>query len=343
MKRKIVSLLLTALLMLAAMTPAFAEDASFDSFGAYKHVFIIGVDGCGAAWSIVDSPNFDRIFLADNAWRYDAHTEYVTVSAQNWGSILTGVAYDVHGFTNDSASDNERDSTSDNNSIFYYARQQFPDAELVSFNNWKAINHGIIENDLNVRKVNRSTDPLIVQAIETYLNAGNEPTLLFCQLDSVDHAAHTYGGFSKQYYNAAEKADGYLGQIFNAVEANGFMDDSLFIVVADHGETTDGHGGQTPEESAAVLAVAGKSVNAGELDESARNRDVASIALYALGIEQPEHMTAAVPAGLFGEEREKTFAPDATDSFLKFLKKFAYFFVRLVNALVSIFDGSGIY
>ena len=343
MKRKFLSLVLSALMLFAAVTPAFAEGEAFDSFGAYKHVFIIGVDGCGAAWSEVNSPNFDRIFVDDNAWRYNAIPEYETTSAQNWGSILTGVAYDVHGFKNDTAADYERDSSSGNNSIFYYARQEFPESELVSFNHWTAINHGIIENDINVKKINRGTDPLVVQAIETYLNAGNEPTVLFCQLDSVDHAAHTYGGFSKQYYNAAEKADEYLGKIYDAVEANGFMDDSLFIVVADHGETANGHGGRTAEEASAVLAVAGRSVNAGELDETVRNRDVAAIALYALGIEKPAHMTAELPDGLFGEEREKTTAPNPMSCFAKFWQDFAYFFVRMVNALVSIFDGSGIY
>lgn len=343
--KKIIPIILSAILLCSCIFYAFAEDTaeSFDSFGAYKHVFIIGVDGCGATWDKVDSPNFDRIFKADNAYRFDAHTEYVTVSAQNWGSILTGVAYDVHGFNNGSIEKNERSSDSANNSIFYYARKQFPDAELASFCNWDPINHGIIENDLSVKKVNRGTDPLVTQAIITYFDKGNAPALFFCQLDSVDHAAHTYGGFSRQYYEAAEKADGYLGDIYDAIERAGLLEDGLFIVVADHGETEDGHGGQTPEESAAVLAVAGKSVNAGEITESARNRDVASIALYALGIEQPGHMTSVVPEGLFGEAREKTIEPAEKNAFADFFKKFAYVFFRLVNALISVFDGSKIF
>ena len=334
--KKFLALLLSALLLFSCAGVAFAAEGT-DSFGAYEHVFIIGIDGLGAAFDKVDSPNFDRIF-ADNAYRHDAHTEYITTSAQNWGSILTGVSYDTHGFTNDWCEKNERDSSSPNNSIFYYARKAFPDAELISFNNWDAINHGIIENDLGVKKINRGTDPLVTDAIVRYFEKGNTPKLMFVQLDSVDHAAHTYGGYSKQYYSAAEKADVFLGDIYDAIDARGLMKDSLFILVADHGETTNGHGGQTKDESSAILAVAGHSVNQTVLNEDVHNRDVSAIALYALGIEQPEHFVSSVPEGLFGESREKTVEENPMSPALRGLRKLLYVFVRMVNLLVSVFD-----
>ena len=334
MKKKILSVLLCAVMAFCCASAALAADGS-DSFGAYDHVIICGIDGLGATWDKVDSPN-------DDAYRFNAHAEYITTSAQNWGSILTGVAYDVHGFTNDWCSENERGSDSANNSIFYYARKAFPQAELASFNHWNAINHGIIENDLDVKKVHRSTDPLVTQAVVSYFNAGNKPALTFIQLDSVDHAAHTYGGFSDQYYKAAAKADTCMGEIYDAAEKNGLLDKGLFLVVADHGETAGGHGGQTVEESSVILAVAGNSVNNVELNENVRNRDVAAIALYALGIEQPEHMTAVLPEELFGDWVEKT-TPAAEMDALAFFRRLGNFFVKLVNMLVSIFDRSGIY
>ena len=334
--KKCLSLLLAAILLLTCAGAAFAAEP-YNSFGAYEHVFIIGIDGLGATFEKVDSPNFDRIF-ADNAYRHDAHTEYITTSAQNWGSILTGVDYETHGFTNGWCEENERDSSSANNSIFYYARQAFPDAELVSFNNWDAINHGIIENDLGVKKINRGTDPLVVDAICRYFEKGGAPKLMFVQLDSVDHAAHTYGGFSDQYYNAAEKADVYLGEIYDAIEATGLLENGLFILVADHGETTNGHGGQTKEDSSAVLAVAGHSVNQTVLNEDVHNRDVSAIALYALGIEQPAHFISSVPAELFGESREKSVEKNPMSDIRRVFRKFLYVFVRMVNLLVGMFD-----
>ncbi|MBQ6266936.1 MAG: alkaline phosphatase family protein [Clostridia bacterium] len=332
--KKAVAVLLSLLLVFSCAGLAFAQESK-PGFGDYEHVFIIGVDGAGGAFGQVDTPNFDRIF-ADNAYTHNGKAEYLTISAQNWGSILTGVDYETHGFTNDSTGDISRSSDSPNNSIFYYARQAFPDARLVSFNHWSNINHGIIENDLGVKKINRLSDPLVTDAIVNEFQSGKAPKLMFVQLDDADHAAHTYGGFSDEYYAAVQTEDGYLGQIYDAIDAKGLMKDSLFILVADHGETAGGHGGQTPEESAVVVAVAGHSVNQTMLSEETRNRDVAAIALYALGIEQPEHFTCSVPEGLFGESREKTVAPNpaartAKDIFLTVI-------YRMVNLLVGCFD-----
>lgn len=299
--KKIGCTLFAVLFAVLCMVPAFAETPADSSFGAYEHVIIVGIDGAGAAFSQVESPCFDHIF-GDFAYRHDAKTETVTISAQNWGSILTGVSYDTHGFTNSSLKRNERDSSADNNSIFYYARQAMPQAELVSFVNWEAINHGIIETDLGVTKVRRDTDPKVVDAIEAYFAEGNAPALMFVQLDSVDHAAHTHGGFSDEYFTAVRRADMLLGRIYNAAIASSLMENSLFILVADHGESKYGHGGFTVEESAAILAVTGKTVQATAMSADARNRDVSAIALYALGIAQPEHFVSRVPEGLFGSQ-----------------------------------------
>lgn len=336
MFKKSISVLLAAVMLLCFVPFAFAGESD-PGFGDYKRVFIIGVDGAGAAWDKTDTPNVDRIFK-DNAMRLNCHSEYITVSAQNWGSILCGVPYDVHGFTNGSIEENERTSDSANGSIFRYVRGAMPDAELASFCNWEPISHGIIENDLNVTKIHRSTDPLVTQQIVQYLNAGNKPALMFVQLDEVDGAGHSYGGFSKQYYNAVTKADKRVGEIYDALEANGLLEDGLFIVVADHGECESGHGGTTVEESSVIVAVAGKSVNNVTLSEDTCNRDVAAIALWALGIEQPENMTAVVPEGLFGEAQDKQTEKLDISFFTKLFRNFANFWVRLVNFLIGLFD-----
>lgn len=298
--KKTLSLILCVLLALSCATVAFGADGG-KSFGAYDHVIIVGVDGAGAAFSKVESPCFDAIF-GNFAFRHNAHTENVTISAQNWGSILTGVDYRTHGFTNTNLKLRARTSAAKNNSIFYYARQAMPEAELVSFNNWGAINHGIIETDIGVKKINNSIDPDLVGDIEAYLAEGNQPALMFVQLDSVDHAAHTHGGFSDEYFCAVRRADALVGRIYNAVLSAGLMENGLFLLVADHGESTHGHGASSKEESSAVLAAVGKTVRKTAMNANIHNRDVSAIALYALGIQQPEHFVTCVPTELFGKK-----------------------------------------
>lgn len=336
--KKFISVMLAIIIFAACVIPAGAA-ANESSFGTYEHVFIIGVDGAGAAFSKVDSPNFDRIF-ADNAYTHTSVTEYITTSAQNWGSILTGVDYETHGMTNDSTDVSQPKKTSDTGykTIFYYARQAFPKAKLVSISHWFNINHGLIENDIGVKKSWRNSDPMVVDAVINAVQAPVVPKLMFVQLDDVDHAAHTYGGYSDEYYAAVEKMDENLGYIYDAIEKRGLMENSLFIVVADHGETTGGHGGQSPDESVAVLGVAGKTVNKTILGEGVHNRDVSAIALYALGIEQPEHFISSVPDGLFGDAREKTVEANPIAAGDKMWHNFLYIFVRMTNLLVNMFD-----
>jgi len=330
--KKIISVILAVIMMFSVTAVAFAAEDS--SFGAYKRVFIIGVDGVGNSFGKFDCPNFDRIF-ENGAYNNDADTEFVTVSAQNWGSILCGVSYLKHGFTNESLDKNERDSSSDNNSIFYYVRQAMPDAKLVSFNNWTAINHGIIETDIGVEKINPGNDDDVTEAILDYYNAGNDSTLMFVQLDNVDHEGHTYGRKSDNYKNGVIKADSQIGMIYDCLDENGLLEDALFIVVGDHGHTLNGgHGGRTYDESHTVVAVAGKTVNKSALD-GAKNRDVAAIALYALGVEIPSHMTAEVPADLFVTEGE---AENGGESFIdKLIGKLRDFWAKVKAFFENIF------
>ena len=307
--KKCISVFLSVVLLALCAVPALADGEKSASFGAYDHVFIIGVDGAGHFFDTVDTPEFDRIF-ADGAVTYAARAETVTVSAQNWGSILTGVSFLRHLMTNDSIDANERDSSTKYPSIFAYARKAYPDAALASIVNWNPINYGIIENDIDVYKGHEGNDAAVTDAIVEYFNAGNAPKLFFSHFDEVDHAGHEYGSLAEEYFSAIRRADEMIGRIYDAIEENGLMENGLFIVVADHGHmTVGGHFGLTSRETDVTLAVKGKTVvSGGAFDADTRNRDVSAIALYALGIERPAYMSSRVPADLFqdtaGEKRD---------------------------------------
>ena len=256
------------------------------------------------------------------------------MSAENWAAMLTGVCALKHGRNNLNTGIKERSGDVKYPSIFAYARRAFPDAELASFVNWNNINHGIIETDVGVNKVNVTDDALLTDAICDYFNEGNAPKLFFCQFDSVDHVGHSHkGSKSPEFLGQIEIVDGYLGRVYDTLEANGLLEDSLFMVVSDHGHTImGGHGGFTMRETNTTIAAAGKTVVAGgKLDEDARTRDVAAIVLYALGIERPENMSSRLPADLFvdveGEVRKER------GDFLDFLDwlfaKFAWIFTSL--------------
>ena len=298
--KKIISMFLAVVMLVLFLCPASAF-AYEPSYGVYKHVFIIGIDGAGGFIKNTDTPNFDRIF-GSGAISYNARAEVRTNSADNWASMLTGVSFLKHGINNDNIGDVEITSESEYPTVFTYVREALPEAQLASFVNWNSINVGIIETDIGIVKDNYPDDERLTDMICDYLNDGNSPALMFVQFDSVDHEGHATNCNSEEYLNQISVVDGYLGRIYDTVASNGMLEDSLFIAVSDHGHLRQygGHGGITMDESMTTLAVSGKTVITGsEMDNDVRNRDVAAIALYALGIEKPSYMTSRIPGNLF--------------------------------------------
>ena len=294
------------LLLLAALLSASAAcgtkdvtptDSIPDSRGAYKHVVIIGVDGGGAFFKDTDTPNCDEIFK-DGAVTYRCKTSYPTISAQCWGSMLHSVLPEFHRLTNSIVSSRPYPVDSPYPSIFRVVREARPQAALASFCNWDPINAGIIENNLNIVE-GTGNDAEVTRQIVSYLS-GNTPTLLFVQFDSVDGAGHGSGYGSETHLTTLSVVDAFIGRIYDSLKKRNLLDDTLFIVSADHGGTPGGsHGGDTDEERYVFLGVAGKTVDKDTPIVDAEVRDIAAIAAYALGLDFPETWTGHVPTGIF--------------------------------------------
>ncbi|MBR6940909.1 MAG: alkaline phosphatase [Clostridia bacterium] len=290
-----------ALTVICALAPAAAAKTAESSFGGYKHVFIIGIDGAGTFFEKDYMKNFHRIFK-DGAVKYGVRTETKTDSGPNWNAILTGVSYFKTGAENGVVSLEQDRVFRRYPTVFKYVRDAMPDAELASFSNWGAINKGIVEDDIGVTKVTQSPDDALTDSIVEYFEKGNRPALFFVQLDEVDGAGHGHGSASAEYENALKQADERVGRIYEAVEKAGLMEDGLFIVTADHGHRPEGgHGRFSKIESYSTIALKGKTVKkGGALDSDTKLRDIAAISLYALGVKSTEwNFSAKVPADCF--------------------------------------------
>ena len=268
----------------------------------YKHVVIVGVDGAGAFFKDTDTPNLDEIF-ANGAVTYEAITETPSISAQCWGSMLHGVAPEMHMLTNSSAEAIAYPENSEFPSIFRIVREQIPDASLASFCHWNTINIGIIEDNINVYKSGHDDDESVINAAAEYVKTAGDrgeevPTLMFLQLDEADAAGHDKGYCEDFHLETITRLDGLIQILYQAYVDTGAIEDTLFIVTADHGGNGTGHGGDSDGEMKIMFAAAGKTVVNGTVGEML-TRDVASITAYALGVEQPETWTSVVPSGLF--------------------------------------------
>ncbi len=325
--RKTLAILLAALLMMAALAgcsgsgePAETKETA-DTAGQtdtqaepdesetepekepepapYQHVVLIGVDGGGAFFKDADMPNLNAI-MADAAVTYSMLTSNPTISAQCWGSMLTGVLPEIHGLTNDLISNNPYKVDSPYPSVFRIVHENMPDAALVSVCNWDPINYGIIEEGLGVVKDHNSSDKIVSEKVAEYIKE-LKPALTFVQLDQVDGAGHGSGFGGTNYMKQMHKEDTFIQNIYDACVEAGIIKDTLFIVTADHGGNEKSHGGWTDGEKYVMFAAAGSTVvKNGEIQEMFV-RDVPSVILYALGLsdKQPETWAGAVPGGLF--------------------------------------------
>ena len=265
--------------------------------GQYKHVVIIGVDGAGSYFEQASTPNIDRIF-ENGAKTYKMLTANPTISAQCWGSLLHGVTPEYHGLTNDIAGSTKYPSDSEFPSFFKVIRNNDPDAVLASFCNWNPINNGIIEDDIGVHKVGGLKDEALTAEICSYLSK-SAPTAMFVQFDGADSVGHSNGYGTKEHTDQITIIDSYIGQIYQALENKGILDDTLFIVTSDHGGNGKSHGGSTDTEKYVMFAACGKTIEVGGTPKNIEIRDVAAIVLFALGYDCPNTWTARVPSNLF--------------------------------------------
>ena len=272
----------------------------------YSHVIVIGVDGAGSWFKVANTPNFDKIF-ENGAVTYNALSSKPTISAECWGSMLIGVGPEIHGLTNGIVSSTPYDVKSPFPSVFRRIREAYPDAVLGSYCDWNPITHGIVENNIGVSH-DTAHDTDLTPIVCDYI-CENKPDFLFVHFDSVDGAGHSTGYGLSAFIKRINEVDKLIGDVYNAIEKAEILDETLFIVVADHGGTNDennhgSHGGWTDEEKYVTFAATGRGINKTEIEEM-NIRDLAAIVLYAMGIESPEFdekgWTSQIPKGIFDD------------------------------------------
>lgn len=270
----------------------------------YSHIVVIGVDGAGSWFKDADTPFFDKIFN-NGAVTYRALSSKPTISAECWGSMLIGVGPEVHKLTNNRVSVLPYPIWSKHPTVFRLIRNAYPKAELGSYCDWNPINKGIVEKGLGINK-QTAKDKELTPLICNYIRE-KKPDFLFVHFDSVDGAGHSNGYGTTRHINAISEVDKLIGDVYSAIESADILEDTLFMVIADHGGTNDekgkgSHGGWTDEEKYVTFAAVGKDIKNGKIKEM-NIRDLAAIVLYALGVDIPvfneKGWTSQIPDGLF--------------------------------------------
>lgn len=270
----------------------------------YKYVAVIGVDGIGNFNMKALTPNLDKIFENGATTNYGLSMD-PTISAENWGSMLLGAEPIVHGLTNSIIGHREHKNEL-LPSLFKRIKQVFPDAKLASYCNWNPINIGLIEHDIDVEKYTNGNDKELTEKVVEYVS--QKPEFLFVHFDETDGAGHRHGYGSKEHLDKITYEDENIARIFNAYRDAGIIDETLFIVLSDHGGYERSHGGYMDTEKYIFFGAYGKGIVKSTV-ENMRTVDLYAIVLYALGIDVPDYnlkgFCSQVPKGIFPEYNGK--------------------------------------
>ncbi len=265
----------------------------------FKQVVVAGIDGMGNYDRFADTPFFDALKKDKNALYTDTALSVLpTISAENWCAMLKGVGPEKHGYNNEKLSVTPAPDNSDYPSVFKFLRDKYPFAELCSFVNWEPINFGGIEHNIGVEKFRNDDKTLADQILSKLLT--DRPLFTFIAFDNVDEAGHHGGYGSKEHLSAIMAAEQNCRRIYEAIEKSGRKDDTLFIILTDHGGIGHGHGGNDDKERLNSYIAVGKGLKSGKLEsEDFYTASMAAVVLRALGVRRSDSFDFPVPEGYF--------------------------------------------
>ena len=280
------------------------------------HVVVIGVDGLSPDGVQKAATPVLNAMIPSGAYSFHGRGVLSTSSSQNWSSMIMGAGPEQHGITSNAW---ERDNFSIVPtavgpeglfpSIFSELRAAEPEAYIASVYDWGGFGRlfpsSTVDADIDGDGPQDTVDKVREQFIQ------HKPRLTFVHLDHVDHALHTYGHGTDDYYASVTEADRMIGEIMAGLELAGMADRTLVLISSDHGGLGKGHGGSSMQEiEIPWIAYGPRVVQGRNLTVPINIYDIAATVLYALQITPPYAWIGRPVTSAFLQEGESPPAPE---------------------------------
>ena len=266
--------------------------ASAQSLGplSVQHVAVIGIDGLSVdGVRSPQAPHLQALMSGGAAWTLEARGVMPTLSSPNWESVITGSAPEQHGITSNGYFRHKiefqpscLDAEGKFQTIFEVLRQQRPSSRISVIHDWDGFADLLEKTVPDVLQHERGPEKTTEAALKEWNE--HKPTLLFVHLDNVDHAGHSYGWESKEYYEAVAEADRLTGRMMDAFLAGG---DTMVLITSDHGGKGRNHGKNSLVEIQIPWIVAGAEVAPGKLSAPVNTYDTAATIAWVFGLQTP--------------------------------------------------------
>ena len=267
-----------------------------DGVAGVEYVVMIGLDGlAGNLVEAADMPTLKQM-MAEGAWTLQARSILPSSSACNWASMYMGVGPEMHGYNTWGSRTPDFPSIAVGRNgifptIFTILDEQRPDMQTCAMFEWEV--HACLIDSVAVdyhRHIpmgeNKGAD--MTNAFTEYLQQ-HKPQFSMAIFDSPDVEGHAEGWGSESYMSRLPELDRHIATIVEATKQAGMYDNTLFMIVSDHGGIDKGHGSITMAEMEAPLVFFGKGVKRGHQIEAPVVRyDTAPTIAYIFGVQTPD-------------------------------------------------------
>ncbi len=263
--------------------------------GRCSRAFIVGLDGViGRCVKEAHTPNIDAL-ISSGVKTFSAKTVLPSKSFQAWGAMFHGVGPLKHELGNSKPCPEDVPWPS----FMKLMRQERHNSKLASFSCWEPINSKIIEQSCGAHLVSMP-DPELAEAAAEYIR-NHPPDMFFMQLDHTDSAGHAHGYGTTPYLEQITVSDALVGRVVDAIKVAGVFDESLVVVLSDHGGKDKSHGSDHPDCMSTFWACRGAGVVQGGDINEINIMDTAPVVAHALGLTAPDGWDGRTPAGIFSQ------------------------------------------
>lgn len=258
-----------------------------------EHVVIIGCDAFGAyAYPKANIPNI-KALAANGGLAKVARSVLPSSSAVNWSSMIMGASPSLHGYTEWGSRTPEIPSAAVSKygkfpSIFNVIKDSMPNAKTAAIYSWGGIGYLFDKEVVDFNFHSEGNEDLTADSAVAIIKR-EKPLLTWVVFDQPDGAGHKYGHDTEGYYNELQRIDSLVGKVVEATKEAGIFDNTVFVLLGDHGGIDKGHGGKTVEEVNITWLISGKGAKKNyTIENPVIIYDTAPTIAWLFGLNMPE-------------------------------------------------------
>jgi predicted AlkP superfamily phosphohydrolase/phosphomutase len=256
-----------------------------------ERVIVLVIDGCRKdKLERTNTPNID--FMKKNGVYYNKmRTVYPSRTVTCFSSMFSGAGKEKHGIKSNlvmgSLLGKEEMKCE---SLFDVLKENKKKAKIVGIAHLKDVFGENVETVSAIHS-NETVDKYIMEKTQKVMEK-YKPQLMVTQFIAVDQTGHARGTSYEEYEQKIREVDKIIGDFVKWLKKKKMFDDSVIIIMSDHGQSyrgIGGHGHWDKGEKYVPFIIYGKNIKKGKtINKEKRILDLAPTIAYILGIKPPE-------------------------------------------------------